>query len=167
MTAISSTNCGNYSSGTFHITHYCGSYEVGQVGRCISVCIASFAYRSATPWYMTVTAVIIVWVCKTPMWLRRVCCMSWFCGWWPKKLIITLLKQLLVSQIVQSVIRTYYWTLSCLRLTLLYSALTRRPSIGLPSDYLIKVWSAFLIPSCLPHVVRISCHLWLCQFRPP
>jgi len=39
MTAISSTNCGNYSSGTFHITQNIDSYEVGQVGRYISVCV--------------------------------------------------------------------------------------------------------------------------------
>jgi hypothetical protein len=31
MAANSSMNCGNYSSGTFHITQYLGSYEVGQV----------------------------------------------------------------------------------------------------------------------------------------
>jgi hypothetical protein len=109
-----------------------------------------------------VTTVILLWIIKTTMWLRRVCCMYWFCGCWPKKLIVTQLKQLHASYIVQCVIRTYCWTLSCLRFTLLYSTLTRRPSIGLPSDYLIKVLSAFLIPLCLPRVLRISSHLWFC-----
>jgi len=86
MTAISSTNCGNYSSSTFHVTQYHDSCEVTQVGRCISVCIASRVYRSAAPWYMVVTTVILLWIRKTTTWLRRVCCTYWFCGWWPKKL---------------------------------------------------------------------------------
>jgi hypothetical protein len=126
--------------------------------------------RSATPWYMTVTTIILLWISKTTMWLRRVCYMYWFCGWWPKKLVITLLKQLRAFKIVQSVIRTYYWTLPCLRFTLRSTPFTQSSSIDLPSDYLIKVWSAFLIHSCLPRVLRISSHpisshlnLWFCH----
>jgi len=47
-----------------------------------------------------------------------------------------------------------------IRFTLLFSHFTRRSSIGLPSDCLIKIWSAFLIPTCLPRVLCISSHLW-------
>jgi len=154
MTAISSTYCGNYSSSssssTLHVTQYHGSYEVTQVGRCASVCIASRAYRSATPWYMVVNYSNSS-LHKQTLWLRRVWWMYWFCGWWPKKLynysaettpcLWNSHKNILLNS-----------NLFEIHFTPLF---TRRPSIGLPSDYLIKVWSAFLIPSCFPRVLRI------------
>ena len=47
------------------MTWYLGSCGVGQVGRCISKCVASCANRSATLWYLRITTVILLWISRT------------------------------------------------------------------------------------------------------